>query len=92
MNRRILGRVAAPAAFVAGGWFAATAAHGQIRAPEPSKEVVDLQARVKALEAWRAQAGTFAADANGNWSFAPPTGAIALRSTQSISLRADQAL
>jgi hypothetical protein len=92
MNRRILGRVVAPVAFVAGGWFAATAANGQIRPPEPSKEVLDLQARVKALEAWHAQAGTFAADATGNWSFAPPSGAITLRSTQSISVRADQAL
>jgi hypothetical protein len=92
MNRRILERVVAPVAFVAGGWFAATAANGQMRPPEPSKEVVDLQARVKALEAWHAQAGTFAADATGNWVFAPPTGAITIRSTQSISVRADQAL
>jgi hypothetical protein len=94
MNRWNPGRVVSAAAFVAGGWLAATIAHGQPspQAPlQPSKEAVDLEARVKALEAWRAQAGTFTADANGNWVFAPQRGDVTIRTTGGMSVRADQA-
>ncbi len=87
MNRTILGRVATAAAFVAGGWLAATVAHGETPLPQPSREVLDLQARVKALEAWHAQAGTFTSDANGDWSFAPPRGNVKLASGLSVTLQ-----
>jgi VCBS repeat-containing protein len=90
MNRWNPGRVVSAAAFVAGGWLAATIAHGQVRPLEPSKEAVDLEARVKALEAWRAQAGTFTTDASGNWVFAPQRGDVNIRSTQGVNIRADQ--
>jgi VCBS repeat-containing protein len=91
MNRLIFGRVVAPAAFVAGGWLAATAAHGQPAHPESkAKEIADLEARVTALETWRAQAGVFTADANGNWSFAPASGDVSVKSTTVVSLLAGQ--
>jgi VCBS repeat-containing protein len=91
MNRWMLGRVVAPAAFVAGGWLAATAAHGQQLHPESrSREIAALEARVKALEEWRAQAGVFTADANGNWSFAPASGDVSVKSTTVVTLTAGQ--
>jgi uncharacterized protein (DUF2345 family) len=76
MSGSIIQRVVLSAAFVAGGWLAATVAHGE--GPKASNELADLKARVAALESWQAHAGTFTQEASGDWSFAPPKGSVSI--------------
>jgi hypothetical protein len=86
MNRSIIQKAALSAAFVAGGWLAATVAHGA--APSVDPTVAALQSRVALLESAQAKAGTFTQDGNGNWSFAPSSGNVSITSSKDFNVKA----